>query len=54
MRQLFHFDLKPKGNYGEGEESSVLGDTACLVHAWFGWARVETALRERHPLRPRE
>lgn len=28
----------------------VLGGTACPVHAWFGWARIETALRERHPL----
>jgi putative membrane protein len=28
----------------------VLGGTACPIQAWFGWARVETALRERHPL----
>jgi putative membrane protein len=28
----------------------VLGGTACPIQAWFGWARVETALRERRPL----
>ncbi len=30
----------------------VLCGTACPVQAWFGWARVETALRERRPLPP--
>jgi putative membrane protein len=28
----------------------VLGGIACPVQAWFGWARVETALREQRPL----
>lgn len=28
----------------------VLCGTACPVQAWFGWARVEIALRERRPL----
>ncbi len=30
----------------------VLGGTACPIQAWFGWATVETALRERSPLPP--
>jgi inner membrane protein YidH len=30
----------------------VLGGTACPVQAWFGWVRVETALREQRPLPP--
>ena len=28
----------------------VLGGIACPVQAWFGWVRVETAMRERRPL----
>jgi len=28
----------------------VLGGTACPIQAWFGWARVETAMREQRPL----
>ena len=28
----------------------VLGGTACSIQAWFSWARVETAMRERRPL----
>lgn len=28
----------------------VLGGIACPVQAWFGWASIETALRERRPL----
>ena len=28
----------------------VLGGTACPVQAWFGWAWVETSMRERRPL----
>ncbi|HEY3407288.1 MAG TPA: DUF202 domain-containing protein [Propionicimonas sp.] len=28
----------------------VLCGTACPIQAWFGWARIETALRERRPL----
>jgi putative membrane protein len=28
----------------------VLGGVACPIQAWFGWARIETALRERRPL----
>ncbi|MGO1317490.1 MAG: YidH family protein [Cellulomonadaceae bacterium] len=28
----------------------VLGGTACPVQAWFGWRRVEGALREGRPL----
>lgn len=28
----------------------VLAGTACPIQAWVGWARVETALRERRPL----
>lgn len=28
----------------------VAAGIACPVQAWFGWARVETALRERRPL----
>ncbi len=28
----------------------VAGGMACAVQAWFGWQRVEVALREAHPL----
>jgi putative membrane protein len=28
----------------------VVGGTACPIRAWFGWAQVETAMRERRPL----
>ena len=28
----------------------VVAGIVCPVHAWFGWARVETALREQRPL----
>ncbi len=28
----------------------ILGGMGCAVQAWFGWVRVETALRERRPL----
>lgn len=28
----------------------ILGGIACPVQAWFGWAKVETALREERPL----
>lgn len=28
----------------------VLCGAACPIQAWFGWVRVETALRERRPL----
>ena len=28
----------------------VLGGIACPIQAWFGWARIETALREQRPL----
>ena len=28
----------------------VVAGVACPVQAWFGWARVEAALRERRPL----
>ncbi len=28
----------------------VVGGAACPLQAWFGWARIEAALRERRPL----
>lgn len=28
----------------------ILGGGLCAVHAWQGWRRVETALREQRPL----
>ncbi|MCA0251322.1 MAG: DUF202 domain-containing protein [Actinobacteria bacterium] len=28
----------------------ILGGIACALQAWFGWMRVETALREQRPL----
>lgn len=30
----------------------TLGGIACPIQAWFGWARVETAMREQRPLPP--
>jgi putative membrane protein len=30
----------------------IVGGAACPIQAWFGWAQVERALREKRPLPP--